>query len=273
VQPDDAARAAAAEIARRHGAHPTPKRPEPGIVLPTIPDEFWKARDVYGQIRQAAHARMVSGDAVLHTALARISAMREPTLYIANGFGKSSANYFAAPVGPSGTGKSVAANTLDELLPLPVYLAGPDAFADGVPIGTGEGIVEAYMGMEPDEEGKVRRAQVRRNAFMFVDEGETFTKLCERTGSVLATTIRSGWVGQTIGQQNASNDRTRILRKGAYSLGMAIGFQPETALPLILDTATGTAQRFAWASAVDPAVPCAKNRPVFPRTLSSARKF
>jgi hypothetical protein len=103
------------------------------------------------------------------------------------------------------------------------------------------------------------RAIVRHNVFLTVDEGETFTRHGERTGATVSATLRSAWVGTTIGQANGRDDTTRIVKAHTYSLGMVAGFQPHTALPLLNDTATGTAQRFAWVSAADPTL---SDRPV-----------
>lgn len=61
--------------------------------------------------------------------------------------------------------------------------------------------------------------------------------------------------GATIGQANGRDDTTRIVSAGTYRLGMVVGFQPHTALPLLTDTATGTAQRFTWVSAADRTMP------------------
>jgi hypothetical protein len=146
-------------------------------------------------------------------------------------------------------------------------------FIDGAPIGSGEGLAEAYMGQvwvevpgtevqrgprkgEPRLE-KVRK-QIRRNAFYFADEGGMFTKLQERSGSTLSEVIRTVWYGGTFGNTNADSDRNRIIREGDYSMGMFIGFQPETAQPLLADSAAGTTQRFVYCSAIDPNIPATR---------------
>jgi hypothetical protein len=102
---------------------------------------------------------------------------------------------------------------------------------------------------------KKMRGQVRHNVFVTVDEGEAFTRIGERSGATVGATLRSAWVGATIGQANGRDETTRIVKAGTYSLGMVVGFQPTTALPLLTDTATGTAQRFVWVSAADPTLP------------------
>lgn len=245
----------------------TPRR----LTLPTLSAEFWAARPIHAHIRQAAHSRLVSADLVFHAVLAKVAGMSGHELWFDSGRGKSSLNYFAAAVGASGIGKSTGAAAVDDLLlPTPHYLRTPlDAFSpapfyDGLPLGSGEGIAEAFMGTTDVEIGtdnkgdpvtRRGRAQVRHNVFVSVDEGETFTRFTERTGATIGTTLRSAWVGATIGQANGRDDTTRIVKAHSYSLGLLVGFQPRTALPLLTDTATGTAQRFAWVSAADPTVP------------------
>lgn len=237
---------------------------------PTLPEEFW-ARPAHAHIRQAAYSRLASADAVFLAVLTKLAGMVSHLLRFDSGRGLSSLNFCAAVVGPSGIGKTVAASVVDEtLIPIPGYLQMPlpdtdaEPFFDGLPLGSGEGIAESFMGLrevETDQKSngdpvlRKVRGQVRHNVFVSVDEGETLVRLGERQGSTVATTIRSGWIGATIGQQNGRDDTTRVIKAGTYSLGLLVGFQPTTALPLIRETAAGTAQRFAWASAVDRNLP------------------
>lgn len=238
--------------------------------LPILPDDFWEARKSLKHIRKAAHARLASADLVLHAGLAKISAMRSHELRFDSGR-PGCLNYFAAPVGASGTGKTTGAAVVDELLVIPAWFTtakpdGADAepFHDGIPLGSGEGIAEAFMGLRETEVGKKDdgspimkpvRQVVRHNAYLVLDEGEAFTRLTERSGNNTASAIRSAWSGATIGQHNGRQETTRVVKAGEYSLGMVIGLQLGTALPLLADTATGTAQRFAWVSALDPTIP------------------
>lgn len=245
--------------------------PPPVVVrLPILPAEFWAARPVLAHIRRAAHSRLVSADLVLHAVLAKLSGMRSHELWLDSGRGESSLNYFCAPVGPSGVGKTTGAAVADELLAVPAWLvdppddADPEPFRDGVPLGSGEGIAELYMGLRDVQVGEKKdgtpitkpvRAVVRHNAFVLVDEGEAFTRQGERTGNNTSSTLRSAWSGATIGQANGRTETSRVVKAGQYALGMVVGFQVSTALPLLEDTAPGTAQRFAWVSAVDPTLP------------------
>ncbi|EFL01616.1 conserved hypothetical protein [Streptomyces sp. SPB78] len=187
---------------------------------------------------------------------------------------------FGGVVGPSGIGKSTGVEVADRLLPAP-----PDLdFRDGLPIGSGEGLAEVFMGVVEEETGETKkgrggtetpvtatvRKQVRHNAFFYVDEGATITRLMkERSGSTLGETLRSAAVGQTLGQTNASKDTSRYIPSGSYSMGLLVGFQPETAAPLFEEVAEGTPQRFVWTQVIDPSIP--DQQPPWPGELHAWR--
>jgi Bifunctional DNA primase/polymerase, N-terminal len=235
-----------------------------------LPEEFWSSRPSLNHIRQAAHSKGRSADAVLYTTMARISATVSPLLNFDTCLGRGSLNFFVAIVGRSGRGKSMAVKIAKTLIHTPFALSSPEFFKDSMGIGSGEGIAELYMGMETYDTGEVyserakkagqpvlkeRRAKVRDNAFVYVDEGQTLSQQGKRQGNVILPTLRTAWTGDTLGQANASVDTTRHIPEGSYSLGMVIGYQKDTAQELIADVAPGTPQRLAWTSATDPAVP------------------
>ena len=232
-----------------------------------LPEEFWDARKSFGHIRRAAHSRACSGDVVFYTTLARMSGMISHHIRAATGIGgRASLNVFAATVGASGTGKSTGSALSRELMPSP---HSHDDFYDGLPIGSGEGIAEAFMGVVEKDTDKVYergphkdkpitvkvREQVRHNLYCYVDEGQTLAQLGQRSGSTLAETIRRAAVGEALGQTNASEERRRYVAPGSYAMGMLAGFQPSTAVPLLADASTGTPQRFFWSWAEDPSIP------------------
>ncbi|WP_406146663.1 hypothetical protein [Streptomyces anulatus] len=230
-----------------------------------LPEEFWQARPRLQHIRGYAHAAGCSGDVLLHSCLARLSGLISPNIAADSGIGgRASLNLFVATVGGPGAGKSTGASLNRGLLPSPL-----EDFRDGLPVGSGEGIAEAFMGTVEEETGEIRRTrggaetpvtrrirkQVRHNAFFYIDEGQILAKLGERSGSTLGETLRRAAVGETLGQTNASEERTRYVEAGSYSLGLLVGFQPLTALPVLTDSGTGTPQRFVWGWAEDPSIP------------------
>lgn len=230
-----------------------------------LPAEFYAARPVFQHIKQAAHSQGRPADVLFYSTLARLSGMISPNIKAVTGIaGRASLNVFAAAVGSSGSGKSTGQSGARELIP-PV---DPE-FRDGLPVGTGEGIAEMFMGTVDEPTGEIHqrgpykgdpvtrkvRKQVRHNGYIYVDEGETMATLAMRSGSVLAETLRRAAVGEALGQTNASEERTRYIAPGSYSLGLFVGFQPSTAVPLLNDASTGTPQRFFWCWALDPSIP------------------
>ncbi|WP_371528400.1 hypothetical protein OG302_22420 [Streptomyces sp. NBC_01283] len=251
----------------------------PAPIPGQIPEEFYAARPELRQIRQAGHSRSRSGDVALLSVLTRLSAMVSHRIRADTGVaGYASLNLFGGIIGPSGIGKSTGVEVADRLMPAPTGLD----FRDGLPLGSGEGLAEVFMGTVEEETGEVQRGrggtatpvtrtvrrQVRHNAFFYVDEGATLTRLMkERSGSTLGETLRSAAVGQTLGQTNASKDTSRYIPGGSYSLGLLVGFQPETVAPLFEEVAEGTPQRFLWVQVVDPSIP--DEQPPWPGELTA----
>ena len=252
--------------------------PIPGL----IPDEFYAARPELQHIRTAGHSRTRSGDVALMSVLTRLSSLVSHRIRADTGIaGYASLNLFGGIIGPSGIGKSTGVEVADRLMPAPPELD----FRDGLPLGSGEGLAEVFMGMVEEETGEVRkgrggtetpvtvnvRKQVRHNAFFYIDEGATITRLMkERSGSTLGETLRSAAVGQTLGQTNASKDTSRYIPSGSYSLGLLVGFQPETVAPLFEEVAEGTPQRFVWVQVIDPSIP--DDPPAWPGELHAWRE-
>lgn len=228
--------------------------------LPGLPDAFWDSRTVLAHIRQAAWARVQSPDVVFHAVLTRLSALMDHRIKADSGISRpASLNHFAGIVGHSGDGKTQGVKVGEELIPAPEP-AELD-FEGVLPLGSGEGVAEAYQGMKelpPDGKKKPKeiKTQVRHNAMFYVDEGQTFTKLLyERNGSTTGAALRSGWGGDMIGQRNAQEVTTRIVAEGSYCLGLIVAFQPAVVAGLLADGATGMPQRFCWSTATDPNIP------------------
>lgn len=226
----------------------------PRALLPGLPVEFWDARPVLSHIRQAAWARVQSPDAVFYTVLAKLSATRNNRLRVDSGISTpASLNTFVGLVGHSGDGKTQGVGVGDALVRHLFLLDWRGLLG----VGSGEGIAEAYMGMvQLDPDGKKERGQVHYNALFYVDEGQQLNRLLfERTGATTGAALRSAWVGGDLGQQNATAERTRLLQRDSYALGLIVGYQPEVVAQLLADGATGMPQRFLWSTTTDPTIP------------------
>jgi hypothetical protein len=263
-----------------------------------LPEEFWGSRELFKSIRQAAWATQTHPDAVLACVLARAAGAAGHEVTFNTGKSPSTLSLFACLLAPSGIGKSDAYKTATRLVRLPSHLCLPDGavnmdiFRDGLNISTGEGLAEGYMGTveveatNPDgsvklavkgrgrnavpepEMVKVRRA-VRHRAFFFVDEGEILTKLMhERSGATLGGHLRTAWSGGTLSQANASEDRYRFVPGGSYTMGVVIGYQPETAVAMLSEVGPGTPQRFLWFGAQDTEMPDPEEEFDFPDSIT-----
>jgi hypothetical protein len=228
---------------------------DPGVV-PMLPEEFWNARDAFGHIRRAAHARQCSAPNLMLATMSRVAAAIPHTLQLPPTIGAPRPLcFFTASIGVSGRGKTSAADVASELIPI------RDArVADQLPLGSGEGLAEILFDwvFEKDENGKKQKVkrQTRFGAFMYVDEGQLLADLGKgRKGATLLPTIRTMWTGGTIGNTNASHDARRIVPAGQYIFGIVIGLQPHLAGVLLDDADVGTPQRFCWADAIDPTIP------------------
>jgi len=244
---------------------------------PTVlPDEFWDSRPELRHIRLAARSRRVQPDSVFHVMLARLAATVPGTLKVDTEIMEPvSLNYFASLVAESGIGKSTSVKFAARLAP---HMPGLD-FVPEKPLGSGEGLSEAYMGnreettgetytsgpRQGEEKTRTVRAQTAFNALFNIDEGEMLAKLmAERSGATLGQQLRTAWTGGTLGQANGTAERTRIVQD--YAMGLMIGYQPETAYYLLDGMIQGTPQRFVWGRVVDHNPP--EIRPEYPGPLT-----
>ena len=246
---------------------------DPRKASENLPDEFWGYLPALSHIRQAAHSRGRSADAVFGAVLARMSAMVPNKLRFDVSLGPAALTLYVILCGNPQTGKGTSADVGADLLPedaAPVH----GGFHDMVPLGSGEGIAEAFYDSvsEYDANGKSKsvRKQVYSHVFFFEDEGSKLIKVMGRSGSIVAEVLRSAWSGKDFGQQNASSQTTRKIKRGSYSLGALIGFQPGTIGELLSreQALAGTPQRFMYLNATDPSVPRTRAvKPDWPGTL------
>jgi hypothetical protein len=243
-----------------------------------LPDWVWEQSVELAKIKQAALARMVSPDVVLHACLATIASLVHHETTIEGGKGPGKLNYIAAAVGRSGTGKTQGLKCAEQLMRSwregQIEQLGTDGYRRAE-IGSGEGMVEAFMGdvseftpkldehgepLVDDETGepigkwtKIRK-QTRHNAMFVADEGRQLLALANRSGATIMGVLCTMWSGASAGALNAKAENSRQVDEDSYALGMLMGFQPATMDELFTDLGGGAPQRFAFASAVHPRI-------------------
>ena len=240
-------------------APPSNVDPDTGeIITPrdprNLPDEFWTARPELDHIRQAAHSRVRSADAVFAAVLARISVLTPPTVTLPPIAGDAgSLNLLCGIVASSGGGKTTSARVAAALVPIEQRT---DIVTNG--LGSGEGLIDQYFELVEEEiDGKKRKvkSQTRVAALVLLDEGQALAEMGSRSGSTLLPTLRSAWSGARLGQANASIETFRQLADHSYRMACIAGFQPEYAHGLIADAVGGTPQRFLFAHGADSTIP------------------
>jgi hypothetical protein len=257
---------AAATLAKaRAGAPPEARPSTPGgrAVVQSLPPSFWNERPLFDHVRRAAHSRLVSAPGLLFVVLERAAVATTHMLQLPPIVGRAAPlSFYVALLGPSGLGKTGLHGVACELVPI------DDPLVVHAQLGSGEGLAEALFAVEEElVDGKPKKVkrQTKHRLTVYADEGETFTALRSRKGSTLATTLRQAWTGAELGQTNASGEKRREVFAGSYTFGVVLGLQDSLAEALLADVAAGTPQRFAWASALDPAAPAAP--PAWPGPL------
>lgn len=222
---------------------------------PVLPERFWLARPFLDAVRQFARASDAAPDAVLLQAIVRATAVAptEAKIQTSDSGEPSSLSLFGICIGPSGAGKSSSTRVARRLVPDYGALLS-EALLD-MPIGSGEGMAEAYMDVDPAslDTKKPRRVQVRHRAHFHVDEAEALNRLVKRDGATLGETLRRAFTGETLGQKNAIVETTRIVRN--YVLALTVNATPGVIAGLLPYAELGLPQRFLWASALDPDAP------------------
>ena len=229
--------------------------------LPTLSPEFYAYSPALEKIREEAQALRCPPDAVLGAVLCRLAAL-VPVSTTVNG---DSPNYFVALVGGSGSGKTTSVGVARKLIPE----IGTDL--DGLPVSSGEGLVQAYLRQEKVD-GKLEQRQVHTAGFFYVDEGQQLLAQSERQGSTTLSTLRLMWAGEVAGTTGARAETTRRLQAGSYRVSLLVGLQPDFASTLLADDHAGTPQRFLWLACRDPEPPDNPGRPKgalpMPHTIS-----
>ncbi len=234
----------------------------------SFPGGFWNATPQLQYVAAVAAEQGVSPWGVLELAqLHRLSHI-PPNVVLVDRAGKpgtslvdgTSLNGFGAVVAPPGGGKSVCYRVASGILP-PKSIPVPD--------GTGQGILRNFAETQTvrrDEENKPLPEPYRITRFhrhemtIHAPEIKSLNAEFMREGTKTDTILRSLWVGETVGMNNADLDRRVVIPPNMVRLAAAWGVQPVNAVAILSQAADGTPQRFTWA----PAKECRKPSP--PRT-------
>ncbi|MBL8668997.1 MAG: bifunctional DNA primase/polymerase [Rhodospirillales bacterium] len=232
--------ASAGNEAPEHEPEPEPA-PEPTTSAMRLPDRFWRAREWLTQLRNYARGSRINEITALGAALSRVAAMLPPGSGFSSGIGGKTItpmNLLCCIVAVSGGAKTQALFAAEEMVPRPTFLDVEEAT-----VGSGEGIVDSFMGSVPNDSGKGSTIrQVRHNAWLYMDEGEALFKLAAQPSNTTLEILRSAVSGAPIGTANSIAGGRR--RKATnYNVGFCIGLQPGTVAPLLADVGRGTPQR------------------------------
>ena len=156
--------------------------------------------------------------------------------------GQASLNLFCAFVSRSGGGKGIS----DKV----ARMAWPTSIAIRM-AGSGEGTAEMFILRGPETEDNERLTA----AILSINEIDTLTGLASRQGSIILAQLKSAWMGEPLGQSNASKANSRHVEEHSYRLCVSVGCQYGHGGVIFSDTSGGTPQRFVWAPTEDPDMP------------------
>lgn len=215
------------------------------MVDPELTEKFFieSGSEQLHKILLWARARRVAPWALFFAVLLRVAAATSPRVRLPALIGeRASLNVFAAFVARSGGGKGTSEKV--------AKMAWPAAIAIHQP-GSGEGIAELFMvrGKDGDDNERIE------SAILSASEIDVLTGLASRQGSILLAQLKSAWMGESLGQSNASKATSRYVAEHDYRLCLSVGCQFGHGGVIFGDTTGGTPQRFLWAPTEDPDMP------------------
>lgn len=246
-----------------------PPRPNPKEVskkgprrLPLISDQVWDRRPWLRAIRDRAQETTAVPDATLGAALAIYSSSVDHQIKVRTGIKDDlGLSLLVGVVGGSGLGKSTGWKLAKrEFAPLDAPRPSPTP--------TGEGLAEKLMGWvehtDPSSgKSHKKHEQVRHSALFTIGEGAAMNVTMERNGATLGPVLRQVFSDEDLGTTTASEERHRDIPGGSYVMGVVVLYQETTAMKIINDTDTGTAQRFLWFSGHSPSAPATGAPPAY----------
>jgi len=217
-----------------------------------LPSVFWESSPVLTSIFEAAKNRPCAPDSVLHAMLARLSACLDPSVRLHLPFASSKpASCYAGIFGNPGSGKGEAEALAEKLLPFGSLDREHIAM---IKLATPEGLVQAYMVCEEstnDITGETisHMVQAYRRGYVLETEGSVFTAMARKEDSKFNGLLCGMWMSEEAGSTLANAEKSRLLEKGSYTVGMSLSVQLEPAAQLLAMKSVGLPQRLAWAHA------------------------
>lgn len=211
-----------------------------------LPVEFWDRAPRYKKIKEAAHSSSIEPTGLLALLLARVSAMiphqiKTPELY---GVPAGSLNLCVALIGAPGAGKTVAMKTASSLLP--AFTSDRNQFRDMAKPVSGEALSAAFQYLVKTGRGEQDQKNRRYNVFVWFDEGTQIFQQTKRSGATLNQMVCSAWAGASLSGDKTDDEESRYIQSDTYSLGFAMGLQPDAAQPLFDTEDIGLIQRFLF---------------------------
>ncbi len=226
-----------------------------------LPPGFWLRPDLQHIFLAAQHAR-VSPEAMLVHVLARFSAGVHPLRTLP---GEGSLDFMGVVLAASGGNKSLAAKYARKLYP---GTGNPKVLYDQG-VGSGEGLVEAFLVKVPSEDDPKRKVrQVGRDGIHFVvDESMGLLAQAGREGATIIPTLCTAWSGGGLGQRNADEARDRHIDPGQVRVAAVLSMQEGNAHKMYSENlrTTGFTGRMIFVTAYDENAP--RERPPWPGVL------
>lgn len=210
---------------------------------PITEENFFEQTKQLRKILAWARARRVAPWALFFAIVVRVAASTKPPVRLPGLIGgQASLNLFCAFVSRSGGGKGISDKVSRMAWPADIAIRMP---------GSGEGIAEMFTLRGTESEDNERLTA----AILSINEIDTLTGLASRQGSIILAQLKSAWMGEPLGQTNASKATSRHVDEHDYRLCMSVGCQYGHGGVIFADTTGGTPQRFLWAPTEDPTMP------------------
>ena len=210
-------------------------------------ERFWEETPALRYVHLLAQARRVGPWALLARVMLQLLCTIPPIVRGDTGIGSPMAlNLFVAMVGTTGRGKGLADSVASQYVEV-LYGGQPCVVLDR-PVGSGEGVVGEFL-RNDDDDGPLK-------PIIFTAlEVDTVAALFARTGNTLSAELRKMFMGEQLGQTNASKHTNRMLSQHSYRAGLVVGVQPEQSAALLNAVAGGFPGRFVWLPVDDPTAP------------------